>query len=608
MCGIVGYVGHRQAAPILLDGLEKLEYRGYDSAGISVLSGGVLDICKEKGRLSVLRESLKNNMPTGTVGIGHTRWATHGAPADFNAHPHFNMDRTISLVHNGIIENYQSLRDWLISMGYEFRSETDTEVVVQLVDYYFKGDLRRAVEQALSKIRGSYAICVMSSHCPGMLVAARKDSPLVVGKGDGENFFASDVPALLKCTRDVYYLEDGDVAEITADRISIFNSYGAPAGRTLSHIDWDAEAAEKGGYPHFMLKEIYEEPEAIERTFRSKLSESGELNFSDIGITEELAKGINRAVIVGCGTAYHAGVAGKYILERLLGVPVEVDVASEYRYRDPIVRPGDLFVAISQSGETADTLAAMRLAKAKGARIISLTNVVGSTHSREADAVIYTVAGPEIAVASTKAYTTQILCLLLLGLALGRLRGSADQQLCRSTLEEISRLPDMIRQVLTSDKDIRRIAYRYSAASDIYFFGRNIDWATALEGSLKLKEISYIHSEGFAAGELKHGPIALIEQDTPVVAIATEQRLFEKLASNIKEVKARGANILAVCPAGADLVLDSADESIIIPECSELVSPILSVVPLQLFAYDCCISRGYDPDKPRNLAKSVTVE
>ncbi|MHB1315160.1 MAG: glutamine--fructose-6-phosphate transaminase (isomerizing) [Christensenellales bacterium] len=609
MCGIVGYIGPRQAVSVLLEGLEKLEYRGYDSAGIAVNGQQELQLCKKKGRLSVLKETLaQEGTPAGTCGIGHTRWATHGAPSDINAHPHTNIDHTIAVVHNGIIENYMKIKEWLSLRGYSFRSQTDTEIIAHLVDYYYEGNLVEAVQEAVQHLSGSYALCIMSTRHPEEFVAVRKDSPLVIGLGQGENFIASDTPALLKYTRDVIFMEDGEVARITVESVDIVDAYGIPVSRDVYHVDWQVEAAEKGGYPHFMLKEIFEEPRALRDTLSARISENGELNFDGIGLTKEMVQNAGKIVIVACGTAYHAGLSGKYYFERVLGIPVEVDIASEYRYRAPLIRPGDLFIAISQSGETADTLAAMRLARANGATILAITNVVGSTLSREADAIMYTLAGPEIAVASTKAYTTQLMCLVLLMLQIGRLNNILSEKDSKELIAALRLVPGAAAQVLESEMAVKKAAYRHSTAVDVYFLGRNLDFVVALEGSLKLKEISYIHAEAFAAGELKHGPIALIEEGTLVIVVATQPALYEKTASNMKEVKARGARVLAICPAEAALVRDIADEVIDLPQVHELLMPILAVIPAQLFAYYCAVQRGFDVDKPRNLAKSVTVE
>lgn len=608
MCGIVGYIGEQQAAPILLDGLEKLEYRGYDSAGISVYDGTKLDIRKKKGRLAVLKQDLEQNMPTGTVGIGHTRWATHGAPSDQNSHPHINQAGTISVVHNGIIENHAKIREWLSAKGYSFRSQTDTEVIAHLIDYYYRGNIMEAVSEAVKRLVGSYAICILCGEDGDRIIAVRKGCPIVLGAGEGENYIASDIPALLKYTRDVYFLEDNEIACVTKDSIDIYDAFGVPVMRELFHVDWELEAAEKAGYPHFMIKEIHEEPKALRDALYARLTEEGKIDLSEVGIDEKIAKKIERIIIVACGTAYHAGVVAKYIFEKLVRIPVEIDIASEYRYRDPIVKDGDLFISISQSGETADTLEGLRLAKKQGAEILGIVNAVGSTISREADAVMYTLAGPEIAVASTKAYATQVMCLTLLAVSIAKMRGTLEDARYREIIQELRKIPELAEKVFEKEERIKRIAHSYSTAQDMYFLGRNLDYAVAMEGSLKLKEISYIHSEAFGAGELKHGPIALIEEGTYVVVFATQPELYEKIASNIKEVKARGAHVLSICSRDADLVMDISDDVIRLPETDPMLAPMISVIPSQLFSYYCAIERGLDVDKPRNLAKSVTVE
>jgi len=607
MCGIVGYIGDKQATDILLDGLSKLEYRGYDSAGVAVNEDGRLQVEKKKGRLAVLAGLLEAEPVKGCAGIGHTRWATHGAPSDENSHPHTSMAGDIAVVHNGIIENFQKLRDLLGSKGYAFSSQTDTEVVAHLVDYHYKGDLMQAVQEALRQLEGSYALAIVSAKHPGEIIAARKDSPLVLGIGEGENFIASDIPAILAYTRNIYFMEDREVARVTRDSIDIFDEYGLAVSRDVYHVEWDVESAEKGGYPHFMLKEIHEEPKALRDTLSPRLKE-GRIQLPELGLDEMAAKALSRITIVACGTAYHAGLVGKYAIEKTLGIPVEVDIASEYRYRDPIIRKDDMFIVISQSGETADTLAALRMARQSGAKVLAITNVVGSTVSREADAVMYTWAGPEIAVASTKAYTTQLLCLMMMLLELGRLRGDIDSAAYTEMVGELGQIPGKVAEIIEREETIKKYAHRHYAMQDTYFLGRNLDNAVGMEGSLKLKEISYIHSEAFAAGELKHGPIALIEDGTLVVVLATQEDLYEKTASNIKEVKARGATVMAICPADAGLVSGLSDEVITIPKTIALFMPMLSVIPTQLFAYYCSVERGFDVDKPRNLAKSVTVE
>lgn len=608
MCGIVGYIGEKDATSILLDGLAMLEYRGYDSAGVAIQHDDKLVVRKKKGRLSILRETIEKEPIAGNLGIGHTRWATHGAPSDQNSHPHINPAGTIAVVHNGIIENYVKLKEYLGTKGYSFRSQTDTEVLAHLIDYYYTGDLLAAVQQALRQVEGAYAICVVSADHPEEIIAARKDSPLVLGLGKGENFVASDVPALLAYTRDVYFMQDREVARITREGIDIFDQYGMPVAREVYHVEWDLQAAERGGYPHFMLKEIHEEPKALRDTLSPRIDENGDLSIEGLGLDEETVRGIRRIVIVACGTAAHAGFIAKYAFEKALRIPVETDLASEYRYRSPVVQSGDLFIVISQSGETADTLAAMRLAKSQGARVMAITNVVGSTISREADAVMYTWAGPEIAVASTKAFTTQLLCIYLLMLHMARIRGSLSPDEWQEIFMAIKAIPAQVETMLEAEDVIKRYAHKHSNVVDAYFLGRNVDYPIAMEGSLKLKEISYIHSEAFAAGELKHGPIALIEDGTLVIALATQKELYEKMESNIKEVKARGAHVLVLCPQDASLIVDLADEIIEVEPTYGLLTPLLSVIPTQLLAYYCSVERGYDVDKPRNLAKSVTVE
>ena len=608
MCGIIGYIGTKEATPILLDGLAKLEYRGYDSAGIAVFDGRVLNIRKKKGRLAVLESVVAQEPVTGTMGIGHTRWATHGEPSDCNSHPHVNRAGDIAVVHNGIIENYLRLKEWLGVKGYIFVSQTDTEVLAHLIDLYYMGSLFDAVQEALRHVEGSYAVAVTSSRHPGELIAARKDSPLILGIGEGENYIASDIPAILAYTRDIYLLEDREVARVSANAIEIFDAYGKKVKREVFHVDWDVAAAEKGGYPHFMLKEIHEEPKALRDTLSPRLTAQNTVDLAETGFTDEAARAINRVVMVACGTAYHACLVGKYAFEQMLHLPVEVDMASEFRYRSPAVSPSDLFIVISQSGETADTLAALRLARQNGAKVLAITNVVGSTVSREADNVMYTRAGPEIAVASTKAYITQLLSVYMLMLELGRARGSIDAATYDRLVSALRRLPEQAADVLNHEEAIAHSAHLHYAMTDTYFLGRNLDYAVALEGSLKLKEISYIHSEAFPAGELKHGPIALIEENTLVITLATQRRLYDKLASNIKEVKARGAHVLSICPEDADYIIGQSDEAILLPVTEEIFMPILAVIPTQLFAYYCSVERGFDVDKPRNLAKSVTVE
>lgn len=605
MCGIVGYIGSRDAADVLLSGLKKLEYRGYDSAGIAVVKDGSLSICKAKGRLSRLEEKLGDFKAENSVGIGHTRWATHGEPSQKNSHPHSNCADTLAVVHNGIIENYMKLKQWLIGEGVTFSSDTDTEVAAHLINHFYDGNLFEAVKSAMSMLEGSYALGVVSQDDPETIVAARKDSPLVVGIGDGENLIASDIPALLEYTRDVIFLDDKEIAVINRDGAKVYDEFGQEQIREPYHVDWDAEQAEKGGYEHFMLKEIHEEPKVMTDTLKLK---DGRIDLKSIGIDESTISGIKKVGIIACGTAYHAGMVGKYIIEDLARIPVEVEIASEFRYRKPIIAEGQLVIIISQSGETADTLAAMREAKKNGAKIAAVVNVVGSTIAREADAVLYTHAGPEIAVASTKAYNTQLMAVYMIALELARLSGTIEIGEYERLVKELSEIPKLTEKVLDTKKQLQRIASENFAKPSVFFIGRGLDYVLSMEASLKLKEISYIHSEAYAAGELKHGTIALIEDGTLVVAIATQTKLFEKTISNIKEVKARGAKVLAVCFEGCDMPEDVADEVVYIPKADDIFAPILTVTPMQLFAYYMSVEKGCDVDKPRNLAKSVTVE
>lgn len=608
MCGIVGYIGENGASPMLLDGLKKLEYRGYDSAGIAVYQNGGVQVVKTKGRITDLEQKLSEYPPlVGTVGIGHTRWATHGAPTDANAHPHKGGDGHITLVHNGIIENYIELKSMLETAGYRFLSETDTEVLAHLFDYYYKDDLLDAMQKVMRTVRGSYATAVLSADAPDCIIAAKKDSPLIVGKGDGENFLASDIPAVLKYTRECYLLEDGEIVLLKKDGISFFDRDGAPLKKEIYRVTWDAEAAEKGGYAHFMKKEIAEQPKAVRDTLSPRLRD-GKITIPELHLTEEEIRAIGKIHIVACGSAWHVGMAAKYIFETAAGIPCETDLASEFRYRDPIIRKGDICMVISQSGETADTLAALREAKRKGAHTVSVVNVVASTIARESDDVIYTLAGPEIAVATTKAFSAQLAVVYLLALhfakAVGRLSPSAEAEACA----QLSALPEKIESLLALEEDMAALAKQFAAAKNVFFIGRGLDYAISLEGSLKLKEISYIHSEAYAAGELKHGTISLIESGTPVVAVATDENLFEKTLGNIKEVRARGANVIALVSGEHKEVREFADYVIHVPKADKMLTPSLNVIPLQIFAYYMALERGCDVDKPRNLAKSVTVE
>lgn len=610
MCGIVGYIGKKQAAPILLDGLEKLEYRGYDSAGMAVYDGEQINIKKATGRLKVLNELTHGGeLLPGTAGIGHTRWATHGEPSDVNAHPHFNADHTIAVVHNGIIENYLKLRKQLTEKGYTFVSETDTEVVAHLLDYYYKkcGNPLEAVTKIMHRVEGSYALGILFSDEPDVVYAVRKDSPLIVGKGKEGNLIASDVPAVLKYTRDVYFIENEEIARLTENNIEFFNVDGETIDKASKTIEWDINAAEKGGYEHFMLKEMYEQPKTVRDTLSPRIKD-GKIVIEELGMSDEEIASIKKIHIVACGSAYHTGVTNKYIFEGLARIPVEVDVASEFRYRDPILEEGTLVVIISQSGETADTLAALRLAKERGIMTLGIVNVVGSSIAREADKVMYTWAGPEIAVATTKAYSAQLIALYLLAIKFAQVRGKITENELAELITDLKKLPDQIEMLLHNKERIQRFANRYIAAKDVFFIGRGIDYAISLEGSLKLKEISYIHSEAYAAGELKHGTISLITDQVPVVALATQSRLFEKTRSNIKEVITRGAKVLLI--ATEDLVARNEETKYVltVPSVGDLFMPLIAIIPLQLFAYYTSVLRGCDVDKPRNLAKSVTVE
>ncbi len=608
MCGIVGYVGNKNAQEVILQGLEKLEYRGYDSSGIAVNGKGHIEYKKLKGRLSVLENYLKERPLVGNVGIGHTRWATHGAPSDVNSHPHLNEKETIAVVHNGIIENYSVLKEELINKGYKFKSQTDTEVVVHLLDSLYDGDLLSTVFKAIEKLRGAYALGVISSNNPDELIAVRKESPLVVGVGNGENFIASDIPALLKYTKDVYFLENGDIVHLTKGDVKIYDKSKNEVKRDIFTVDWDIEAASKGGYNHFMLKEIHEQPRAIKETLLRRLDNNGRIVLDDINLTKEDLDKISKVYIVACGTAYHAGLVGRYAIEKFAKIPVEPDVASEFRYREPFIDENTLLIAVSQSGETADTLAAIRDAKNKGARILSITNVLGSSVARESHDVFYTWAGPEIAVASTKAYTTQLVALYMVALHMAIIKESITEDYYFEIIEKMKELPEKVEEILNKSDEIKEIAEVIKDKNSAFYIGRGLDYNTSMEGALKLKEISYIHTEAFAAGELKHGTIALIEKETPVIAVASQDYLYEKMVSNIQEVKARGAYTIAIVKEGLDESLNHADETIYIPEVDNILAPVLTVVPTQLLAYYTSVIKGNDVDKPRNLAKSVTVE
>ncbi len=608
MCGIVGYIGNRQAAPILLDGLSKLEYRGYDSAGIAVYNGEKIDMIKARGRLKVLGElSHGGEILPGTVGIGHTRWATHGSPSDKNAHPHFNKDNSIVVVHNGIIENYLKLKKKLERKGYEFISETDTEVIAHLLDYYYTGNPLQAVTKIMHRMEGSYALGIIFRDHPDEVYAVRKDSPLIVGHTDDGSIIASDVPAVLKYTRNVYFIENEEIVRLTREDMEFFTVDEEPIEKTPVKIDWDINAAEKGGYEHFMLKEMYEQPKAITDTFSPRIK-NGKIVIEELGMSEEDIQSIRKIMIVACGSAYHTGVTSKYIFEDLARIPVEVDLASEFRYRNPILDAGTLVLVISQSGETADTLAALRESKKRGARVLGIVNVVGSSIAREADNVMYTWAGPEIAVATTKAYSAQLIALYLLAMKFANTRGILPDEGLSQMLEELRALPSQVEMLLNNKERIQRFANRYLAAKDIFFIGRGIDYAISLEGSLKLKEISYIHSEAYAAGELKHGTISLVEKGTLVASVLTQRGLYKKMISNMEEVRTRGAFVLAVTNEGNTEVERAADYVIYIPETNKYFTNSLAIIPLQLFGYYISVGRGCDVDKPRNLAKSVTVE
>lgn len=610
MCGIVGYLGSRKAAEVIIEGLSKLEYRGYDSAGVAVNDSNCdeLNIRKFKGRLSVLAEDLEKNPIDGNLGIGHTRWATHGEPSDVNSHPHFNQSKTIAVVHNGIIENYMEIKEELISEGVKFESQTDTEVIAHLVDKYYEGNLLDAVYKTISKLRGAYALGVICKDHGNELVAVRKDSPLVVGVGEGENFIASDIPALLKYTRDVYFLENGEIVHLKDENVTIYDSNRNVVEKEVFHVTWDVEAASKGGYDYFMSKEIHEQPTGVRETLERRLDDNGNIILDSINISKEDLDKINKVYIVACGTAYNAGLLGKYAIEKFVNIPVITDIASEFRYSDPFVDENSLVILVSQSGETADTLAVLRDSKAKGARILSITNVVGSSIARESDDVFYTWAGPEVAVASTKAYTTQITSLYMIALDFAIKKGTITKEFYDSIISKMKEIPSKIQEILDNEEYIKEVAKTVVSSDHAFYLGRGIDYSLAMEGSLKLKEISYIHAEAFAAGELKHGTIALIEKGTPVIAIATQEKLFEKMVSNMEEVRARGAYVVAIAQSHNKDVEKAAEKIIYIPNSDDILSPILAVVPMQLLAYHVSVLRGCDVDKPRNLAKSVTVE
>ena len=609
MCGIVGYVGTDHAKEKIIDGLKRLEYRGYDSAGIALPINGKIEIRKHVGEIKNLEKIIGDPEFDSSMGIGHTRWATHGVPSDLNAHPHGNEDNSIAIVHNGIIENYQELKEWLINeKNVHFKSETDSEVIAHLIGVFYDGDLHEAVNKAVAEMRGAYAICAIAAAEPDKIVAVRKDAPLVAGIGKGFNFIASDIPALLKYVREVYLIENNETVVLTKDDIAIYNEKGQKVKRDVFHVTWDADAAEKEGYEHFMLKEIHEQPKGIFETLNRRLNDDGSINLDGISMTKEDIESFNKVYIVACGTAYHAGLVGKMVIEKMARVPVEVDVASEFRYRDPFVDENTLFIAISQSGETLDTLAALREAKRKGARVLSVVNVVGSSVARESDDVFYTWAGPEIAVASTKAYTTQLICMYLIGLYMGSTKGTIEKDYYDKVLGELKLLPEKVEALLGQEDAIAALAKKYYSKEQVFFIGRGLDSGVSYEGSLKLKEISYINSFAIAAGELKHGTIALMEADTLVFALATQDFLYEKMVSNVEEIKARGARVIGVAKEGRKEIESVADEVIYVPYCIDEVSPVLAVIPLQIFAYYVAKERECNIDKPKNLAKSVTVE
>lgn len=608
MCGIVGYIGKHQAAPIILEGLAKLEYRGYDSTGMAVFDGKKINIQKAAGRLQVLENMTRGGetMP-GCVGIGHTRWATHGKPTDINAHPHDNQDGTIAVVHNGIIENYQQLKQRLINRGYKFVSDTDTEVLVQLIDYYYKGNPLEAITKVLHRVEGSYALGILFADHPEEIFAVRKDCPLIVGTSSEGSFIASDVPAILKYTREVYYIDNQEVVALKENEIHFYTVDEEEIQKTPSHVDWDAEAVAKGGYEHFMLKEIYDQPRAVRETFEKHMKD-GNVEIEELRMTDEEIRKLSRIHIVACGTAYHAGMTAKYVIESMARISVEVDMASEFRYRNPIIEEGALVIVISQSGETADTLQALRDSKARGAKVLGIVNVVGSSIAREADSVMYTWAGPEIAVASTKAYSAQLIALYLLAMKFARVKGTISEEEYQQLVFDLRRLPEQIELLLGNKTRIQRFANRYVAAKSVFFIGRGLDYTLSMEGSLKLKEITYMHSEAYAAGELKHGPISLIEDRTLVMASLTQEDLYKKTISNIREVKSRGAFVLALTTTGHDDIEDTADYVLYIPQTNRYFTNSLAIIPFQMFAYYVSIGKGLDVDKPRNLAKSVTVE
>ncbi len=607
MCGIVGYIGNRDLKEVLIAGLSKLEYRGYDSAGIAYNKNNKLSVIKTKGRLTELDAIVESLDSDTNGGIGHTRWATHGEPSFLNSHPHTNGNNDIAVVHNGIIENYLKIKEWLQGKGVVFASDTDTEVIVHLIGYYYKDNLYDATIEATKMIEGSYALGVISPKHPDEIIAVKKDSPLILGIGENENFIASDIPAILEYTRNVFLLTDGESAIIKKDSITIFDEYGETVKRDIFKVDWDISAAEKGGYEHFMIKEIHEQPKAIKDTLMPRISD-GRIQLDELELTEDFVKNINKIHVVACGTAYHSGMIGKYIIERHARIPVEVAIASEFRYSNPLLHPNDIMIIVSQSGETADTIAAMREGKRKGLKVVAITNVLGSTISRDADKVIYTHAGPEIAVASTKAYMTQVLSFYMLCLELASKNGKMDDETYKNYVSQLTEIPDKVQKIVEQKDILQKVAYKQFNQPSVFFLGRGLDYAISLEASLKLKEISYIHSEAYAAGELKHGTIALIEEGTLVIATCTQSDLYEKTISNVKEVTARGAFTIGLTFESNKDIEKNVDGAIYIPDCPDFLAPLLAIVPMQLFAYYMSVEKGCDVDKPRNLAKSVTVE
>ena len=609
MCGIVGFIGKQNAKEVILSGLKSMEYRGYDSAGIAINMKDRIEVRKHVGGIENLEKITRDVEFDGKQGIGHTRWATHGVPATVNAHPHLSQDGEIAIVHNGIIENYAEIKDWLIGeFGVKFASETDSEVIAQLRSVYYKGDLHKAVNKAVKKLRGAYAIAVIAHDEPDKIVAVRKDAPLVAGIGKGCNFIASDIPALLKYVREIYLIENNETLVLTKDDIKIYDKDGNEIKRDVYHVTWDADAAEKSGYEHFMIKEIHEQPEVIGETLNRRLDENDRIKIDGISLSKEEINQFDKVYIVACGTAYFAGLVGKYLIEKIAKIPVEVDVASEFRYRDPLVDDKTLLIAISQSGETLDTLEALREGKRKGARVLSVVNVVGSSVARESDDVFYTWAGPEISVASTKAYTTQLMCMYILALYMGEAKGSISDEYYKKIISELKSTPGKLQAVLDRKGEVEALANIFYSRNDIFFIGRGLDSCVSYEGSLKLKEVSYINSLAITAGELKHGTIALVEDDTLIFALASQDFLFEKMLSNIEEVKTRGARVVGIAKKSQNAIQSKADEVIFIPDCADEITPLLTVVPLQLFAYYVAKRRGTNVDKPKNLAKSVTVE